>query len=567
VSLLSFQLETVYKPDTKNVDMIFSDPEGFYQVPDFQRPYSWEDEHIEKLWEDIYAAFEGNRNEYFLGSMIFARQKSPSGYEVVDGQQRLASLMILICAMRDLYADFLKKSKDQTLNKRLKNAIKSHVRDKYRLTLITQRNYHDHFLNNILEKVNFPSNKLTKKEKQKPESKILNAALIFKQKLEENIGRNFARFENFANFLFDRVTAVTIVCKDRSAAITLFQVLNKRGLDLSLADLIKSHLYGELCKSETDRKRFSSNWSMIETYAEQCEEKVEDILTYYIYYKLGTKPERELYAEFMERIAAKNSANKIFYDFTEFVKNFVKVYNLHSRVVYSLWYLPNQVFWKTILTAAMKENFGKIDELCDEVRRFYYSYWIAGYTTAKVRDFSFGLLRSIKRKKTVGEIRKEMEKKMREDHVDKRVKEALEEDAYGESWLKPLLVLIEYQQWDPSVKVFIDLNREIHVDHILPEKWHKIPYWKKKWDRDKAQLWLNKMGNLTLLLGKKNEQASNKPFKDKKEIYKGKRIDGVTAFKINQRILRKHDWTEKEVKERQKWLKKQVEKILDVKLR
>jgi hypothetical protein len=99
------------------------------------------------------------------------------------------------------------------------------------------------------------------------------------------------------------------------------------------------------------------------------------------------------------------------------------------------------------------------------------------------------------------------------------------------------------------------------------EKWHKIPYWKKKWDRDKAQLWLNKMGNLTLLLGKKNEQASNKPFKDKKEIYKGKRIEGVTVFKINQRILRKHDWTEKEVKERQKWLKKQVERILDVKLR
>lgn len=142
---MSFQLETVYKPDTKNVDKIFSDPEGFYQVPDFQRPYSWEDEHIEKLWEDIFAAFKGNRNEYFLGSMIFAREKSPLGFEVVDGQQRLASLMILICAMRDLYADFLKKNKDQTLNKRLKNAIKSHVWDRYRLTLITQRNYHDHF--------------------------------------------------------------------------------------------------------------------------------------------------------------------------------------------------------------------------------------------------------------------------------------------------------------------------------------------------------------------------------------------------------------------------------------
>jgi len=88
----------------------------------------------------------------------------------------------------------------------------------------------------------------------------------------------------------------------------------------------------------------------------------------------------------------------------------------------------------------------------------------------------------------------------------------------------------------------------------------------KKWNEAQADKWLNKLGNLTLLSGRKNIRASNNPFGEKTKIYKGKGFDGTTAFLISQRIIDEKDWTEENVKKRQQWMVKQIENIFGVKL-
>ena len=111
------------------------------------------------------------------------------------------------------------------------------------------------------------------------------------------------------------------------------------------------------------------------------------------------------------------------------------------------------------------------------------------------------------------------------------------------------------------------MDRQLHADHVLPEKWEAINYWKKHWTEEEASLCLNKIGNLTLLSGKKNISASNDSFLKKKEIYKGKGLDGSTAFLISQKIIEENDWTAAEVRKRQQWLIKQTEKLLDIKIK
>ncbi|MDO8137208.1 MAG: HNH endonuclease family protein, partial [Candidatus Brocadiales bacterium] len=106
---------------------------------------------------------------------------------------------------------------------------------------------------------------------------------------------------------------------------------------------------------------------------------------------------------------------------------------------------------------------------------------------------------------------------------------------------------------------------KLHIDHILPEKWNSIEDWKKKWTEDQSRRWLHKIGNLTLLSGKKNISASNGPFDEKKNIYK-KDYGGTTAFEISKKIVEKSDWLENDVKERQKWMIEQIETILGLKL-
>ncbi len=123
-------LEDIFKPDVKTIKQIFGDADSYYYVPDYQRPFSWESEQIERLWDDVISAIGDSEKNYFLGPVILI--KTEDGYEIIDGQQRLTTLTILFCVLRDIY---------YAENRTITNSIQSLVDNKYRLRLITQIHY------------------------------------------------------------------------------------------------------------------------------------------------------------------------------------------------------------------------------------------------------------------------------------------------------------------------------------------------------------------------------------------------------------------------------------------
>lgn len=552
----------IFKPEAKTIAKIFGDADSYYQIPDYQRPYSWEDEQIEQLWDDLYSAMESEDESYFLGPIILIRTKD--GYfEVVDGQQRLTTLAILFCVLRDLYSNELKEIDAELMNS-VQDAIKSLVKGKPRLKLITQLHYQNEFEQEVLNGVKFPPTE--PKNKERKEKKFINAALIFKQKLEE-LEKNggMKTIKKFTDYLFKKVEMITITCSKQEYAIKLFQVLNTRGLDLSTADLIKSHLYGKL-NDEKEREQFICTWREVETLSKQMGESITDLLTYYEYYLLAQNPKRTLYEELTDQFESRKP-NEIIHDFKKCVNSFSEIYRTESKLIFSFWYLPNQVFWKAILTTAKNEGFANFDGLCEELRKVYYCYWIAGYTTSKIKQLSFNLICWLKEKRKLDEIKAEIDKKIIADNVPKHMRENLQNNVYGEKWLRPLLALIEYEQTDDAKIFFIELDNKLHVDHVLPGKWNSIEDWKKKWTVEQADRWLHNIGNLTLLSGKKNIEASNCQFEKKKEIYGGKGSHGgICAFEISKAVTEKADWSENEVKERHKWMLEQIETILGLKL-
>lgn len=463
----------IFKPAAKTIVKIFGDADSYYQIPDYQRPYSWNDEQVEQLWDDLYSAMQSGDKSYFLGPVILIKTKDDY-FEVVDGQQRLTTLTILFCVIRDLYGNKL-ENKELVIS--IQDAVKSLVRGEPRLKLITQSNYQLKFEQEILNEVKFPTTELTKKQRE--EEKFINSSLIFKEKLEEleKVG-GIKTVEKFAKYILKNTEMITITCSQQAYAIKLFQVLNTRGLDLTPADLIKSYLYSKLSE-EIDKNAFKSTWDQIEALSKQIEESITDLLTYYEYYLLAQNPKRSLYEELIDKFKGQNTKSVI-YEFKKFVDSFSEVYQTESKLIFSLWYLPNQVFWKAILTTAKYVEFGDFDGLCKELRKMYYSYWLAGYTTSKVKQLSFNLIGWLKDKKKLDEIKMEIEKKMTEDNILKYMSENLQNDVYGKPWLRPLLAVIEYQQTDDSKISFIVLDNKIHVDHILPIKWHEQADWKKK---------------------------------------------------------------------------------------
>lgn len=100
------------KTSTKTLKTIYGDEEKLYVVPEYQRDYSWKVEHVEELWDDIWKSWYSGKSDYFMGPIVLCKGGVTREYEVVDGQQRLATFAILCSVISGVYNDFLKDQSD-----------------------------------------------------------------------------------------------------------------------------------------------------------------------------------------------------------------------------------------------------------------------------------------------------------------------------------------------------------------------------------------------------------------------------------------------------------------------
>jgi hypothetical protein len=203
-------------------------------------------------------------------------------------------------------------------------------------------------------------------------------------------------------------------------------------------------------------------------------------------------------------------------------------------------------------------------------------YWIAGKTLSQIKQSSFNLIARIKSNVPIDEIEGELNKKLEEDGIVKRaIEELRSKNIASEAWIKPLLLLMNYNLTDESTVSFVELNKDVHLEHIMPVKAHQYPEWRHI-SKEEHERWLNSAGNLTLLGGAKNIEASNNPFGEKMKVYEGRGLydtknSKITAFKITQTILidyrlKKYGelWSTDAMKDRWEWFCDQAGEILEI---
>ena len=573
----------VFTPLSLTVSQVFINGDPLYKIPNYQRPYSWTDEQVDRLWDDLYTAYQNNIEDkeidanYFLGSLIVVPQGN--GFEdVVDGQQRLTTMMILFNVVKSLFPT-INKEVDAIDNPnvikigKINNCIKN-TNDISRLRLYTHESHQNDFDNHVLSNSDFSKlTKPTKKEIQNaPKFRFINTAFIFCVKLskmsEEDAG-------NFINYLFNQVKIIKISCSNRAFAIKLFQVLNDRGLDLSAADLIKSILLSSL-KDDIKHGSFVADWQASEQIAENLDVSLTELFTFYEYYLLCKNPRKSLVDELETEFQGKD-ANKIISDFKSFVTTYDnKIFDeTGDKVIYSFWYLPWATFWKTILLAALHSNYPDTEKLKISLRRFYYLNWISGRTLSAIKQTSFNIIGAIKDKKSITEIDLIFETKLDNDKVIEGVLRNLSGNIYFESWVKPLFIMVEYKQTDTDNAAWIEWDRYLQLEHVMPQTFAKKEDWNHMTD-EIGNSYLHTAGNLTLLSCKKNVEAQNFSFEDKINIYQGlgkkqNKIDGITSFRISQKIVDDYKankysakWNEEAMKDRYNWFIKEIGTILNI---
>lgn len=558
-----------FEPKRLNLEELFKETNSLYQIPEYQRPYSWDRKRVEQLWEDLVEAYQygADNNDldhfYFLGSMVVCKGKGNNVYGVIDGQQRLTTLTILFCVLRDLNLPMLEDYQDD-----FKKCILYSSRGKDEFRLRTLSKDQTLFEKEILNGIDF------EKIKQEPKSsRFLQTAYYFKGLIEDSLKEKINNepnelyvesFNEFVDYLFDKVYLICTECNDQNSAVRLFSVLNDRGMGLTSADLMKAYW---LPSDEKDREAFISTWDSIETIFKPIKEniEIEEILNLYFYSISGKNPRLSLHEELQKEEKLKNrNPKEIIQEIKDFSAYLAEMMlNYEDKDISKLKYLPYGVYWKSILLTAKTTDYDYYDELKKLLVKYYYQSWIAGGTAGRIKQTSFNIIKAVKEKQQIDSIKQMMLANLRNYA---RYEEALtRKNVYEFKWHKPLLLAIEYAQRDHYP--FVEWDRNLHTEHILPKEWQsKGLNWSDIFDKDTTEAYLNCLGNLTLLSGAKNIKASNRNYLDKQEIYKGGGLDGKTSFEITQKVFEDDPmkWNKESIEKRQEWLIGEAKKLFEI---
>jgi hypothetical protein len=231
-----------FSSGTVPLGQLFANPISI-EAPGYQRAFAWTPEEAGQLFEDLSQAL-ADEADYFLSFMLFierhrprsllpawARARSERVLEIVDGFQRLTSLTILFCVLRDLDA-----AQGQPANPRLLTAIGTGSRR--RLSL---RSAEEAFFDTYVRAPGATALKANAAGLSSAEAGMLAVRDHF---LAELADLDAADRPHFVDFLLDRCCVASVVTTDIDRAHQLFTILNARGKPLARKDILKAALLG-----------------------------------------------------------------------------------------------------------------------------------------------------------------------------------------------------------------------------------------------------------------------------------------------------------------------------------
>lgn len=535
-----------------------------FLIPEYQRPYSWKEEHCETLWEDIETFFKGlmeNKeleDEYFLGSIVgFTDKDSKNTLEIIDGQQRITTLNLLF---RALY----KKANDATVQtKYTKGYVKSFGKCIWKYDEGKEElDYSQPFLisnvalvsdNEVLNKILSKDIKLTINEEKSLYAKNFQ---FFCDKINEFISNNIDSWKDFCDTILNKIFILPIECNNQENAMRIFTTLNDRGLPLSDSDIIKGRIYANLNTKE-QKEKFAKEWKNLES-------KLIDEDTNEKYFNMNF-----LFVQYMHVLRArdKDSSKEIglrkFYMISKY-KEKLKNPNLMEELneLASFWLGE----YDDKLSLSAKQMF--------DVLKFYPNeYWKAlvsayyFYCKDKGKDFFndntllpflqksiANLLIKYINKATVNAIKDPVFNAYVGLYSDGKLdfktntKTIIDNDTIfkldffkANKLISSLITLNLYLKF-PEQEIINDRQ----IEHIFPKKWQNTIF--KVKDKKDAKKFLEQIGNKMWLEKRLNQQANNGFFGKKKEKYKNSKF--LEAKELSNYQPKDGDWNKEDIENR-----------------
>lgn len=529
-----------------------------YEIPKFQRDYSWETEQWDDLWFDIMGLIQDDESEHYMGYLVL-QTSNDKNFSIIDGQQRLTTMSLLVLSVLKCIGDLVSQNVDSEDNSRRKDTLlNSYIGYINPVTLISDnkiklnRNsdeYYRHHL--VLLKDNLPIRNTNSSEKHMRECFLW---------FYDRVKKQFKTGELLAGFIdniVDKLSFTVIVVTDQLNAFKVFETLNARGVQLSSADLLKNYLFSivdETNPHKSEMEELEQLWSKV--LVKLGSQKFEEYLRYFWNSKNRVVRKNNLFKTIKKSITNKSQAFGLIRELDETADVFSAIQNPDDE----LWrqypelikaleelklYQVKQTF-SLFITAYKKlpiAEFTKLVKCCSVIT---FRYNVIGGLNPNEQEDAYNKISLFIWEKSKLDL-----ELFRSIYVDDRDFEQafsskeFKRNTRNHKIVKYIFSSIEKKIYSNDIPVESDLYT---IEHILPESADEN--WGDFTDEEITRC-IYRLGNLVLLEKGLNQKADVLPFNEKKNFF------AKSNSKLTQSIdLEYETWSESKIVSRQKTLAK-----------
>ena len=532
-----------------------------YQIPRFQRDYTWKQEQWEDLWSDIETL--PKEQFHYLGYIVLQR-KSQHDYVVIDGQQRLITLSLVILAAMKHIDKLIQAGNEANNNKErldelrrrfigAKNPISLSVDNKLSLN----RNNNSNF-RRICSKLEVPNVRgLTNT------NKLLNKAYeFFLKKPNGNTGEAIAEF-------VERVTSgmvfTKIVVQDDLNAYKVFETLNARGVQLSTPDLLKNYLFSVVTKNndvlDNELNELEESWSEVVTQLGETD--FTNFIRYHHNFQAKLVTKKDLFASIRRLTNTSTTA----YEYLDSLHKYAPLYVSLGN--------PDDEWWSN-----QNELYREAKQHLDTLRFFNikqpFTILMTAFFAFTPKEFvklcQYIMVLSIRYNVICHLSPNEQEQKYNQiaikihEKAFKRASQVKNSELFKNLYPDDNIFCNAFEfhkmpsrQTPKKIRVILSAiesylgrktsENEISLEHVCPYNPNEI--WINAFGEGHEEV-KDRLGNMLLLPKETNKDIDTKPFTQKKDVY------AASGFKLAKQVASYEEWNKQSVDEFQNWMAKQA---------
>ena len=524
--------------DQKTIFDLLSDKKADFLIPDYQRPYAWNEEQCQTLWDDIflfsfpdnnYEAFDDNE-EYFLGSIVTYKNENGKS-EVIDGQQRLTTLMLILRAFYDKFSNMQDRNSILTRDKIEKCIWKTDTfgtADKSTLKIdseVATDNDKEEFIELLRSGV----------VKQGSKSQYVLNYQFFQKRINDFLQAFPSFFPYLPARILENCILLPIEAESQDTALRIFSTLNDRGLPLSDADIFKAQFYkfyGTLNKKD----EFIVEWKKLEEIASSVFRPItgtpmDELFARYMYFLRAKEGNKSSTTEALRKFYERNKyqylkqpntiddlkALALFWesvadqDSIRFSDGVLKKLFVLNYAPNGMWLHITSVYFLQHRTKDGMLEDTKFHSFLDRITAFIFAYAITNPGVNALRTPVYDEMVNI--------VNGSEATFSKYKFNATQTRSFIENYAFTNQRGVTRSMITWYAYTFPEQQL-LDVNEIYHLEHIYPKKRQEMEGGLKSEEN------IDSLGNKVLLESRINIKASDYRFEDKKKIYSGEQRRG-----------------------------------------